>query len=59
MAIALIGSLLEGSKVLPGGEFSRHMAILASVTRESDRAQADILDEWATLAAQVSRSKRN
>lgn len=59
LAVSLIGSLLEGAKVLPGGEFGRHMANLASVTRESDRAQGDILDQWADMAALVSRSRRN
>lgn len=59
LALALVGSLMEANKVLPRGEFSRHLANLASVTHETDEAQGDILDRWADIAALVSRSRQN
>lgn len=59
LAISLLGSLLEGADVLPAGEFSRHMANLAGVTRETAPEQGDILDRWAAVAALVSRARRN
>jgi hypothetical protein len=59
LALALVGSLMEVGKVLPRGEFSRHLANLANVTNETDAAQGDILDRWADIAALVSRSRQN
>jgi hypothetical protein len=59
LAISLLGSLLEGAAVLEDGEFSRHMAYLASVTRETAPDQGDILDQWAAMAALVSRARQN
>jgi len=55
LAVSLIGMLLEGKGVLPKGEFSQQLALLAGVTGETDRAQGDILKRWADVAAQVSR----
>lgn len=59
LAIALLGSLLEGARVLPKGEFSRHMANLAIVTHETTPDQGDILDQWAAMVAQISRARPN
>lgn len=56
LAIALIGSLLEGRGLLPKGEFSRHLSNLGQVTSETDAVQGELLDRWAALAAQVSRA---
>lgn len=56
LAIALIGSLLEGRGLLPKGEFSRHLANLGQVTGETNAAQGGLLDRWAAIAAQVSRA---
>ena len=56
LAIALIGSLLEGRGLLPKGEFSRHLSNLGQVTGETDAVQGGLLDRWAALAAQVSRA---
>lgn len=58
MALSLIGMLLEGRAVLPKGEFSRHIANLAVVTREVDGAQADILARWAAISAEISSAAR-
>ena len=58
LAVSLLGALLEGSDVLPDGEFSRHMANLASVTRETAPEQGDILERWAAVAALVSRARQ-
>ena len=55
LAVALLGALLESAHKLPKGEFSRHMANLASVTRETAREQSYILNEWAAIAAQISQ----
>jgi hypothetical protein len=55
LAISLIGMLLEGREILPKGEFSRHMANLARVTADTDPAQGDILEQWATITARVGR----
>jgi hypothetical protein len=55
LAVSMIGVLLEGKGVLPAGEFSAQLALLAGITRETDRAQSDILKRWADVAAQVSR----
>ena len=54
LAIALIGSLLEGRGLLPKGEFSRHLSNLGQVTGETDAAQCGLLDRWAALSAQIS-----
>lgn len=54
LAIALIGSLLEGRGLLPKGEFSRHLSNLGQVTGETDAAQGGLLDRWAALSAQIS-----
>jgi hypothetical protein len=59
LAFSLIGSLLEGHGVLPPGEFGRHLAVLANVTRESAPAQGEILSVWAALAAKVTAHKQN
>lgn len=59
LAISLLGSLLEAADVLPDGEFSRHLANLASVTRETASEQGDILDQWAAVADLISRARQN
>ena len=56
LAISLIGMLLEGREVLPKGEFNRHMANLARVTAEVEPAQGDILEGWAAISGQFSRT---
>lgn len=56
LAIALIGSLLEGRGLLPKGEFNRHLANLGQITGETDAAQGELLDGWAAISAQASRA---
>ncbi len=56
LAIALIGSLLEGRGLLPKGEFNRHLANLGQITRETDTLQGELLERWAAISAQVSRA---
>lgn len=59
LAVALLGALLENAHKLPKGEFSRHMANLASVTHETAPEQGYILDQWAAIATQVSHGRPN
>lgn len=56
LAIALIGSLLEGRGLLPKGELNRHLANLGQITRETDALQGELLERWAAISAQVSRA---
>lgn len=58
LALALVGVLMEGHGVLKRGEFSRHLANLAIVTRETDADQGDLLSRWAATAAQVGGISR-
>jgi len=59
LVVALIGSLLERTEVIPRGEFCRHLANLAAVTHEANGSQGKILDRWSALAEQVSAVRRN
>lgn len=59
LAVSLIGSLLEGAKVVPRGDFAQHLANLAAVTRETNPDQADILERWAMLSESVGRARSN
>ena len=56
LAIALIGSLLEGRGLLPKGELGRHLANLGQITAETEAVQGELLDPWAAISAQVSRA---
>jgi len=53
LALAMVGALLERDQPIPRGEFSRLLAVLAEVTRESEDRQGEILSAWATLAARA------
>lgn len=57
LGFSLIGSQLEGAGVLAKGEFSRQMALLALITRETAPDQADILDDWAAIAARIGQTR--
>lgn len=59
LAISLIGSLLEGAKVVPRGDFALHLTNLAAVTHETDPDQGDILGRWAALSERVGKTLRN
>lgn len=53
LAVAMMGAMMEGARVVPRGEVGRKLAMLASVTRETEPVQADILKQWAVMAAQA------
>jgi hypothetical protein len=54
LALALVGQLLEREQPIPRGEFSRYLAVLAEVTRETSERQGAILSTWAELALRAS-----
>jgi hypothetical protein len=58
LALALVGSLLERDAAVPRGEFSRYLAVLADVTRETSDRQAEILSAWAELALKASAANQ-
>jgi hypothetical protein len=59
LALAMVGALLEREQPIPRGEFSRLLAVLAEVTRESEDRQGAILSDWAALAARANVVIRN
>lgn len=59
LAVSLIGSLLEGAKVVPRGDFAQHLANLAAVTHETHPDQGEILDRWVMLSERVGKARTN
>lgn len=59
LALALVGQLLERDQPIPRGEFSRYLAVLAEVTRETSGPQGAILSTWAELAQRVSATNQH
>jgi hypothetical protein len=53
--LALVGTLLEREGIVPLGEFSRLLGLLAIITAETDKAQGDVLALWAALASDAPR----
>jgi hypothetical protein len=53
LAVSLFGSLLERAEILPRGEFSHHLALLARVAAETDPRVGTILRGWTAMAARV------
>lgn len=57
LALAMTGSVLEGEKLLPRGEFGRKLALMAAVTAESNERQAMFLGTWAHFVSMATAPK--